>query len=68
MEFTARDYLSVPEAAKEMGTKPETLREWAARAEDPFPIRILPWCTRNGRVSRAEMDAWYLRNATQYSG
>lgn len=66
MAYQARDYMSVPEAARELHTKPETLRQYARRASDPFPIRLLPWCGRNGIVQRREMDAWFARNASLY--
>lgn len=66
MDYEPRFYLSVPEAACEMHTKPATLREWASRESDPFPIRIAPWNTRQGIVSVADMAAWFERNSKGY--
>lgn len=66
MEYTPKHFLSVPEAARELHTKPETLREWASRESDPFPIRVMPWNRRNGIVSIEELTEWYGRNAVPY--
>lgn len=66
MEYTPIHFLSVPEAARELHTKPETLREWASRHDDPFPIEILPWNSRHGIVMVEKMKEWYLRNARGY--
>jgi len=67
MEYTPRYFLSVPEAAKELHTKPETLRQWASREEDPFPISVMPWNKRNGIVNVGEMVDWCARNARRYA-
>lgn len=63
MDYTPRHFLSVPEAAREMHTKPETLREWASREDDPFPVRIPPWNRKHGIVAVDEMTEWFMRNA-----
>ena len=68
MDYTPRHFLSVPEAAKEMHTKPETLRALAFRKEDPFPVRLLPWNKSHGIVMVSEMQEWYMRNARPLGG
>lgn len=66
MDNAHEHFLSVPEAARELHTKPETLREWSMRGDDPFPIDVLPWNTRNGIVMVEKMKRWYTRNAVPY--
>ena len=66
MDYTPSMFLSVPEAALELHTKAATLREWASREQDPFPIRIMPWCERNGIVPVGEMMEWCGRNSRPY--
>ena len=65
MGYEPKLFLSVPEAARELHTKPETLREWASRDADPFPIMVLPWNRRNGIVEVESMLVWFHRNAVQ---
>ncbi|MBX9032640.1 hypothetical protein [Gordonibacter massiliensis (ex Traore et al. 2017)] len=55
-------YMNVPELASQLGTKPETLREYACRSDDPLPIHYIRGKERSGFVIVAELNEWLERN------
>lgn len=57
----------VPKLAEELGTKPETLRQYAARKDDPLPIRYFKGKERSGFVVMQEFYPWLDRNTCMYA-
>jgi hypothetical protein len=56
----ADDRLSRDEAAREIGTKPKTLANWASLGIGPRPYKVRPGAGRNGAVFylRADVEAF----------
>lgn len=58
--------VTVPQLAKQTGTKPSKLMEYAARSEDPLPVRYVRGKVRSGFVLTPELYDWMARNTCLY--
>lgn len=58
--------VTVPQLAAQTGTKPSKLMEYAARSEDPLPVRYVRGKVRSGFVLVSELDEWLARNTCLY--
>lgn len=58
----APPYVTTRQLAEMWGTKVETLRTYARRAQDPLPIRYIDGRVRGGFLAVAELEPWVERN------
>ena len=58
--------ITVAALAEQMGKDVHTLYEWAARRDDPLPLRYMRGQTRSGAILVSEFDEWWHRNSVQY--
>ena len=58
--------VTVPQLAAQTGTKPSKLMEYAARSDDPLPVRYVRGKVRSGFVLVSELDEWMARNTCLY--
>lgn len=58
----APPYMTVSQLASMWGTKVETIRTYARRADDPLPIRYIAGKSRYGFIALSELEPWVERN------
>lgn len=58
--------LSTKEVASQLGTNPTTVQQYAAREEDPLPLRYIKGKRNGGFVVVGEFVEWLGRNTCLY--
>ena len=58
--------ITVPDLAEQMGKDPGTVYGWAARDEDPLPLRYEKGTRRCGCIAVDEFSEWWRRNSVHY--
>lgn len=59
-------YLTFPELARQLGTRPDHLMPYVNRELDPLPLRFIKGKRRSGFVVVEEMNEWIERNTVHY--
>lgn len=59
-------YLSTKDVAEALGTNKTKVIEYAARKEDPLPLRYIKGKVNGGFVIAWEFDEWLMRNTVLY--
>lgn len=57
---------TVKQICEESQWDPHTIMRYAARADDPLPLRYVGETKKYGRVVESEFEEWFLRNSTLY--
>ena len=58
--------VTVGDLAEQMGKDNHTIYEWAARDEDPLPLRYEENTRRSGCIDVREFREWWARHSTHY--